>query len=265
MVVSGRQAVHRRPDGPSGPRCCKWTSPSYGCRGAWSTIDCGRASLVVEVDVNDISDRVRAMYDEAAPSYESEPAHGIAPGEHASWIADLGDALPSGIGLVAADVGSGTGVFSRFLVASGYAVVGFEPSALMRAQAESRQTAGVEYVDGDAISVAEHRVAWNLIAARQSVCHFQDPLKVFKCWKESLAAGGRVLIVAGLWSRASWDDERVVDALPLSCVHTRATLTYLLRCAGFKSVTHQWLSAVNRHHRVGDGEVDSRYVAVAEP
>lgn len=215
--------------------------------------------------MDDINARVRSLYDVAARSYESELGHGIAVGELEHWRADLAFALHERAGLVAADVGAGTGVFSRFLAASGYEVVGIEPSSGMIAQALSQPVAGVVYVQGDAMGIPERDAGWDLIAARQSVCYLEDPLRAFRCWLDLLAPGGRVLIVEGLWSRASWNDEDLVDALPLSCVQTRSALTYLLRCAGFGSVRQRWLSAVNRHHGLGDGDVGSRYVVVAGP
>lgn len=215
--------------------------------------------------MDDVNARVRSLYDVAATSYASEPGHGIAFDELEHWRADLAFALQGRGGRVAADVGAGTGVFSRFLAASGYEVVGVEPSSGMIEQALSQPVAGVVYVQGDAMGIPERGSGWDLIAARQSVCYLEDPLRAFRRWLKLLAPGGRVLIVEGLWSRASWSDGDLVDALPLSCVQTRASLTYLLRCAGFGSVRHRWLSAVNRHHGLGDGDVGSRYAAVAGP
>jgi SAM-dependent methyltransferase len=66
------------------------------------------------------------------------------PEELFAWLAG------TGIGR-AADLGAGTGIFTRMLAGRGWEVVGIEPNAAMRAAAEAR--GGAEYLEGTAEAI----------------------------------------------------------------------------------------------------------------
>jgi SAM-dependent methyltransferase len=80
-------------------------------------------------------------------------------------------------GRVAADVGSGTGILARMLLATGARVVGVEPNAAMRGAAE-RELAGetrFESVDGSAEATGLADASVDVIAAGQAFHWFDAP------------------------------------------------------------------------------------------
>jgi len=213
--------------------------------------------------------RVDADYDQAAAGYEAQPGHDIAADESAAWQADLSRA---GVNLSphsVLDVGTGTGVFARWWAARGALVTGLDPSeGMLQVARWHPHPAGAtapRYLFGH----AEHTGSYpdgrfDLICSRQAACYFADPIAVFALWRDRLASGGQVLVVDGLWPRSGFGDAELVDALPLSCVHTLGTWAYLLRCAGFRRVHTHWLQEVNARHRVADGTPGARFFAVAD-
>ena len=211
-----------------------------------------------------IKDRLQKLYEASATAYESKAGHAIPANEEALWLADLAAALDCSIGRRALDIGAGTGVFTRFLSAHGFSVTGIEPSAEMIAQAKAQVSGAVSFIHGPAESVEQFEAeSFDLIAARQSVCCFDDPLGVFAGWYRLLVQGGCALVIEGIWTRQSWGDDVLIDGLPLSCVHTRATIAYFLRSSGFRIVRNDWLYSVNRHHCVSNGAAGSRYFVLA--
>ncbi len=209
---------------------------------------------------------INALYDVDASDYEAQDGHAIAAHEFSAWVADLSsvfDALtpPNATAL---DLGAGTGVFSRFLAKNGFAVTAVEPSAVMLEQArihpDNAALPPMNCVVGTAEQLQDLSLTgFDLIAARQSACYFADPIVTFADLRSRLNPGGRLLIIEGIWPRAGWSDAALVDGLPLACVQTRATLTYMLRCAGFDRVEGDWLHQVNAHHGQANGAPGSRY------
>jgi ubiquinone/menaquinone biosynthesis C-methylase UbiE len=211
-----------------------------------------------------LKDRLRKLYDATAGAYESKAGHTIPADEDALWRADLGTALDCTVGRRTLDIGAGTGVFTRFLAAQGFSVTGIEPSAEMIAQAKAQDSGAVSFIHGPAEAAEQFEAqSFHLIAARQSACCFDDPIAVFSGWHRLLVQGGCALVIEGIWSRQSWDDDVLIDGLPLSCVHTRATIPYLLRSSGFRVGINDWLCSVNRHHGVSNGAPGSRYFVLA--
>ena len=210
--------------------------------------------------------RITSLYDAGASDYETQDGHAIAADELSAWMADLSsvfDALtpPNATAL---DLGAGTGVFSRFLAKNGFAVTAVEPSAVMLEQArmhpDNVHLPPINCVVGTAEQLQDLGLTgYDLITARQSACYFADPIATFADLRRRLNPGGRLLIIEGIWPRASWSDDALVDALPLACVRTRATLAYMLRSAGFECVEGDWLHRVNAHHGQTNGAAGSRY------
>lgn len=200
--------------------------------------------------------------------YEAEAGHGIGPVEKAAWVADILSAVAFAEGCQALDVGCGTGVFSRLLLEWGCQLVGLDASKAMLQEAEKRlppQFQGkARFLAGDTHQPDTFSpLTFDWITARQVVGHFYDPLLVFQNWHSWLKAGGRVLILEGLWFRKGWGDDELVDMLPLSCHQTRAAVAYLLEKSGFEIETNQWLANVNDYF-AGTGKSESpRYMIVA--
>ena len=209
--------------------------------------------------------RVNALYDVGASDYEAQDGHSIAADEFDAWAADLSAVFSiDATHRRALDLGAGTGVFSRFLAKHGYAVTAVEPSATMlehaRVHGDNADLPPMDFVVGAADQLQDLGLSgFDLIAARQSACYFPDPIATFTDLRSRLNPGGRVLIIEGIWSRTSWSDDSLVDALPLACVQTRATLAYMLRCAGFEEVQGDWLHRVNAYHGQTHGAPGSRY------
>ncbi|HEU4577675.1 MAG TPA: class I SAM-dependent methyltransferase [Polyangiaceae bacterium] len=99
---------------------------------------------------------------------------------------------------VAADIGAGTGIFSRGLLAHGFEVFAVEPNAEMRAAAEASLAAEARFHSGggraEASALPDASVA--LVSAAQSF-HWFDPEQCRREWRRILMPGG---IVAVIWN-----------------------------------------------------------------
>lgn len=213
-------------------------------------------------------------YNAAAEHYEREIGHGISEAENSAWVADLapafvGQSADSSAELSALDIGSGTGVFSRFLANQGYAVTGVEPASEMIKIAERTGNEAlnqrIRYQQGTADQLDQFPDAtFDLITARQSACYFTQPIEVFRECHRLLKPQGRIVIIEGIWARAQFGDAEMIDQLPLSCVASRQLMAYLLESADLSVVHNDWLTQVNDHHGSQPGTNGSRYVVIAE-
>lgn len=215
-----------------------------------------------------LQQQINQLYDDAAVSYDTEAGHGIRDEERALWRADIFAAVALEAGSHVLDVGSGTGVFSQLLADWGCSVVGLEPSVAMVAQAQAKQAAmaanPITYSVGDTHAAELFDAAtYDLIVSRQVVCYFHDPLQVFANWHRWLKPSGQMIVIDGLWQRAGWGDEALVDQLPLSCLQTRATIAYLLRKSGFTVTYVGWLENVNAYLDASGKPSSPRYLVVA--
>ncbi|HEY4016851.1 MAG TPA: class I SAM-dependent methyltransferase [Polyangiaceae bacterium] len=120
-----------------------------------------------------------------------------------SYPAELGDLFVRvcglGPGRVVADVGSGTGILSRMLLATGARVIGVEPNAPMRAAAERAFSGDANFasVAGSAESTTLETESVDAIAAGQAF-HWFDPPATRAEFTRILRPRGYVVLV---WNR----------------------------------------------------------------
>lgn len=132
------------------------------------------------------SDRV-ADYVKFRPSYPD------------SVFSALATRLPADLPRVAADIGAGTGIFSRGLLARGFEVFGVEPNPDMRAAAERAFAAEPRFHSGsgraEATALPDASVA--LVTAAQAF-HWFDPAQCRREWRRILMPNG---IVGVVWNQ----------------------------------------------------------------
>jgi SAM-dependent methyltransferase len=115
-----------------------------------------------------------------------------------------------GPGRIAADVGSGTGIFSKLLLQSGCSVVGIEPNAPMRDAAAEFLSAFPTYrgQDGTAERTGLGDASVDLVTCAQAF-HWFDAVKASTEFRRILKAGGGVAIV---WNDRALGDRGFGDA-----------------------------------------------------
>jgi SAM-dependent methyltransferase len=118
------------------------------------------------------------------------------PGYPDSVFSALATRLSPDLPRVAADIGSGTGIFSRGLLAHGFEVFGVEPNPDMRAAAELALAAEARFRSGsgraEATALPDASVA--LVTAAQSF-HWFDAEQCRREWQRILMPGGSVGVV----------------------------------------------------------------------
>jgi SAM-dependent methyltransferase len=132
------------------------------------------------------SDRV-SSYVSARPTYPSAVVEEIQ--------AMTGLAGPS----MVADVGSGTGIFSRLLLGRGYTVHGVEPNEPMRRSAQEAFASEPRFrsVDGRAESTTLPGRSVDLVTAAQAF-HWFDPERARVEWRRILRPPGWVAVVTNI-------------------------------------------------------------------
>lgn len=129
------------------------------------------------------------VYAQARPGY---------PDVLGAWLRDLGL-----LNAPVADIGAGTGLFTRLLLAHGAAVTAVEPNPDMRAQL----TGGLHGVPGLTVQAGTSEAtglpdaSMGLITAAQAA-HWFDPARTTPEFRRVLIPGGRVLFVWNDWRAA---------------------------------------------------------------
>ena len=121
------------------------------------------------------------------------------PGYPAALIDAVVALLPDSASGTVADMGSGTGIFTRALLARGLEVLAVEPNAEMRASAEDKLGAepGFSSVDGSAEACGRESASVDLITAAQAFHWFNNDSTRAE-WQRILNPGGKVALI---WNR----------------------------------------------------------------
>lgn len=216
---------------------------------------------------NKLQEKINQMYDIAVDQYESDDDHDLSQVEKLIWKKDIFSLPEFSETENILDVGTGTGVLARYLADLGYTVTGFEPvqEMLNQAQKLSGNNESVQYILGDTHTLGTFAPSsFDCIVSRQVVCHFYDPIAAFSNWFHWLKNKGMVVITDGLWFREDWNNDDLIDRLPLSCLQTRATLTYMLEKAGFKVLKNDFMDSLNQREDEVKKPTPSRYVIIAQ-
>ena len=112
------------------------------------------------------------------------------------------DGLGEPTGLIAVDVGAGTGISARPLAARGVRVIALEPSAAMRAHAGPVQGDRIEWRDGRAERTSLENASADLVLCAQSF-HWFDPAATEREFRRVLRTTGRLAL---LWNTRQSDD-----------------------------------------------------------
>lgn len=118
------------------------------------------------------------------------------PGYAPALFAYLEQELQVPRGAVFADIGAGTGIFSRQLLQAGYRVTAVEPNEDMRCRAEQalNGTAGYQSVNGTADHTGLEDESVDYVTAAQAF-HWFDPVAFRRECRRILKPGGQVLLV----------------------------------------------------------------------
>jgi SAM-dependent methyltransferase len=96
------------------------------------------------------------------------------------------------------DLGSGTGLSSRWAAEWAGSVVGVEPNPDMRAQADARPTPGVRYIDGTSFDTTLSAASADVVLAVQAM-HWMEPVATLAEVTRVLRPGGVFAIVDADW------------------------------------------------------------------
>lgn len=220
--------------------------------------------------ITEVADEMRRLYEAEAENYDLGHAIAVPP----KTLDLYGEEIANDLGVAgtqkALDVGMGTGFLTGILLKSGYKVWGVDTSQRMVDVARAKYTSA-SFAKGDVEQDDIYEDGFfDLIISRQVVCHFLDPLSVFKRWYRWLGSGGRVAVIEVFWRRSDWTGSwsKFVDYLPLACTETWASVSYLLQKAGFSIKAARLLDRVNEDEKQrslsATWKPKTRYIVVAQ-
>ncbi|MET8978757.1 class I SAM-dependent methyltransferase [Streptomyces sp. NPDC004539] len=154
-------------------------------------------------------------WDLAAGSFDEEADHGLRdPVVRGAWGERMDGWLPSAPSDVL-DLGCGTGSLSLLAAERGHRVTGVDGSPAMLALARAKLSgydAGFLLGDAQAPPVGEAR--FDVVLVRHVLWALPDPARALRNWRGLLRAGGRMVLVEGVWGAVTpvgIPAERVVE------------------------------------------------------
>lgn len=195
---------------------------------------------------------IKTLYDGISADYDNQEGHILSVEEKEIWNKKIFHKyLPSKMNHIL-DVGAGTGLLTNFIFEEGLSqkITGLEYSEDMIKVAKHNNPT-IKYKHGDTHEPELFdQGMFDCIVSRQVTCHFHDPLVAFSNWNHWLKKNGLVVIVDGLWHREGWSNDNLVDRLPISCIQTRATLSYLLSKSGFEILENSFFDREKKKYFV---------------
>jgi SAM-dependent methyltransferase len=143
-------------------------------------------------------------WDAEAATFDAEPDHGLRdPLVREAWAARLRSWLPDRPADVL-DLGCGTGSLSLLASEQGHRVTGVDLSRAMVEQARGK-LAGRDavFLVGDAVAPPVGEERFDVVLVRHVLWTLPDPARVLRHWQGLLRAGGRLILVEGVWGTVS--------------------------------------------------------------
>jgi ubiquinone/menaquinone biosynthesis C-methylase UbiE len=155
-----------------------------------------------------IKEIITQRWDVSSENYDDHSGHGIKSAEEReAWKEIFTKALPAGASEIL-DVGCGTGELSILLAEMGYHVTGMDLSEKMLGRARSKAAAknlDIRYERGDAENLPFDSNTFDVVFNRHVLWTLPNPQKALEGWKRVLKAGGRSMVIDGIWHDGSLD------------------------------------------------------------
>ncbi|MBA5221301.1 class I SAM-dependent methyltransferase [Streptomyces griseoaurantiacus] len=139
-----------------------------------------------------------------AATFDEEPDHGLGdPRIRAAWAGRLRRWLPGSPGDLL-DLGCGTGSLSLLAVEAGHRVTGVDASPAMLDRARAKLAGrDAEFLRGDAAAPPVGGRRFDAVLVRHVLWTLPDPAAALRHWHGLLRAGGRMVLVEGVWGTVS--------------------------------------------------------------
>lgn len=143
-------------------------------------------------------------WDAEAATFDDEPDHGLRdPVVREAWAARLRSWLPDRPADVL-DLGCGTGSLSLLASEQGHRVTGVDASRAMVEQARGKLAGrAAVFLVGDAAAPPVGEERFDVVLVRHVLWTLPDPARVLRHWQGLLRAGGRMVLVEGVWGTVS--------------------------------------------------------------
>ncbi|CAH1659664.1 UbiE/COQ5 methyltransferase family protein [Hyphomicrobiales bacterium] len=171
------------------------------------TADMSETTTVLAFGRNhSIKDEIRAYWSKRSETFDLSVAHKIrSSGELEAWRSLVQAHAPDIAGGRVLELASGTGEFTRVLLALGCRVDGIDLSEDMVARAQAKHRGQpARFLLGDAENTMMPDDSYDAVVSRHLVWTLVDPDAAFRDWLRCLKPGGTLIIADGDWVTRSW-------------------------------------------------------------